>query len=73
MIPSERDLLQDRRRLTVKTVAQSFWRQGMLTYGDFAPINEVVMAVEDIEPGHASTLLPLTLLALQTVEAHDGA
>ena len=73
MIPSERDLLQDRRRLTVKTVAQSFWWQRMLTYGNFAPINEVVMAVEDIEPGHASTLLPLTLLALQTVEAHDGA
>lgn len=73
MIPSERDLLQDRLRLTVKTVAQSFWWQRMLTSGDFAPINEVVMAVEDIEPGHASTLLPLTLLALQTVEAHDGA
>ena len=73
MIPSERDLLQDRRRLTVKTVAQSSWWQRMLTYGDFAPINEVVMAVEDIEPGHASTLLPLTLLAPQTVEAHDGA
>jgi hypothetical protein len=45
----------------------------MLTSGDFAPINEVVTAVEDIEPGHASTLLPLTLLAPQTVEAHDGA
>ena len=73
MIPSERDLLQDRRRLTVKTIAQSFWWQGMLTSGDFAPINEVVMAVEDIEPGHASTFLPLTLLAPQTVEAHDGA
>ena len=61
-----------RRRVRVQAIARVFRWRGIPDSEAFSTIIEEV-AAEKINSNHASRMLRRTLLASQTVEAHDGA
>ena len=67
-----RSVSTGRRRVRVQAIARVFRWRGIPESEAFSTIVEEV-AAEKINSNHASRMLRRTLLAPQTVEAHDGA